>query len=187
MVKNKYFTFCSASILFLCVCIRVFATQPTAPEWNKPLLAYNVFVAGFFPDNNGHFEIEIYCEANYDIDWLSLSVAHTENIVFTEKLPSYEGKMKEGGRKVWRLKGTVHGNIRVDEFEMPGSVILNIEYRFPYDEVLKDVTKRYPMDTPMRQDLLHRLQEVKGKTMRIIKPLPVESPNLNESDIKDNE
>ena len=67
-----------------------FATPPSRPPtWDDPVTAYIVFPVGSFPDENNHFEIEVYCEAHYDIEWLSIRSEHTEEITFDEELPQF--------------------------------------------------------------------------------------------------
>ena len=66
---------------------------------------------------------------------------------------------------------------------MTGSINLIIEYGFPYDAVLKDIEEYFTQDSPMKQELLQRLEDVKGKTMRIIELLPVEAFDLKKSSI----
>jgi len=87
-------------MLVICHAHLSFATPPARPPtWDDPITAYIVFLAGSFPDENNRFEIEVYCEAHYDIEWLSLRAGHTEEITFDEKLPSFEGSMKKGEQR----------------------------------------------------------------------------------------
>lgn len=169
-----------------------FATPPArVPTWDNPITAYITFPAGFFPDSDGLFEIEVYCEAHFDIEWISLNIAHTEEITFDEvrvpqwatdsgtieeELPRFEGKMRAGESKVWRIKGTVHGTAKIDDLKIPASVNLIVKYLFPHEAVLKDIEKRHAQDIDMKRFLLQELERVKGKTITIMKPIPVAIP-----------
>jgi len=150
----------------------VFATPPEMPSLPDPITAYIVFV--YFPNARGRFEVEVFCEANFDIEWLSLQVAHTEEITFDEKLPSFTGGMKIGESKVWRIKGRVHGPGLIDDFEMPASANLVVEYLFPYEKVLKEVERQH--DPYTRKMLLRDLEELRGNTMTILRAILVELP-----------
>lgn len=169
---TKYLIIILLLVSLLSSAAPTFATPPEMPSWPDPITAYIVFV--YFPDANGRFEIEVLCEANFDISWLSLQVAHTEEIIFDEELPSFTGGMKVGESKVWRIKGRVHGAALIDDFEMPASANLVVEYLFPYESILKDIEKQY--DPYTRQTLLQELQERRDKTVTILRAIPVELP-----------
>lgn len=156
--------------LFLGGSLPAFATPPAMPTWRDPVTAYVVFVR--FPDAKGRFEIEVFCEANFDIEKLTLRVNHAEEIAFDDRLPSFSGKMKARESKAWRVKGTA----RPGNHEIPPSILLVVQYLFPYDKVLTDVERQYAQDPYPKQMLLRRLERVKGKTLSILKPLPVSLP-----------
>ena len=181
--SRKYLIVLVILASFLGCGFSAFATPPEMPSLPDPITAYIVFV--YFPDVNGQFEVEVFCEANFDIEWLSLQVAHTEEITFEEELPSFTGAMKAGESRVWRIKGTIHGSALIDDFEMPASANLVVEYLFPYEKVLKEVEKQY--DPYSREELLRDLEELRGKTVTVFRTIPMELPKpvaLTPADIR---
>lgn len=80
--SRKYLIVLVILASFLSCGFPALATPPEMPSLPDPITACIVFV--YFPDVNGQFEVEILYEANFDIKWLSLQVAHTEEITFDE-------------------------------------------------------------------------------------------------------
>jgi len=172
--RRKYLIVIVILASFLSCGFPALATPPEMPSLPDPITAYIVFV--HFPDANGRFEVEVFCEANFDIEWLSLQVAHTEEITSDGEPPHFTGGMKAGESKVWRIKGRIHGFALIDDFEMPASSNLVIQYLFPYEKVLEEIEKEY--DPYTRGELLRDIEELRGKTVTILRAIPVELPRI---------
>jgi hypothetical protein len=139
------------------------------PEWPEPVYAYIVFSR--FPDHDGSFEIEIYCEARYDIESLSLELNYSEEIVLDKPVPAYSASFKKEEKKVWRYTGRVR-----PYKDIPPSLSLFVQYKFPYEAVREDIEKKYSDNHSNRNFLLERLEKFKGKTETILKALSAQLP-----------
>ncbi len=152
-----------------------FATPPAREELPDSVIAYITFPAGRSPDSDGKFEIEVYCKARFDIESIEIVIGHSEEITFDKQLPSFNGKMKAGNTKCWRINGVIKENRNIEDITVPVSIILAVEYLFPYRETLKRIEERY--DSSMIDRMYsRRLDELKGRTLNIIRALPVLKP-----------
>jgi len=148
------------------------ATPPQMPPtWDDPVIAYVIFPVSHYPDEQGRFEVEVFYEVVYDVEELTLSVGFTEEITFDKDPPHFEGSLKKGESKVWRIKGTVNAVPAIDDLGMPAAINLFIKYRFPYEAVLMELKKRNDQDVPYA---MQELEKVKDKIKTIMRALPVE-------------
>ncbi len=152
-----------------------FATPPAREELPDSVIAYITFPAGRSPDSDGKFEIEVYCKARFDIESIEIVIGHSEEIIFDKDLPSFNGKMKAGNAKCWRINGVIKENCNFEGMAVPASITLAVEYLFPYKRVLKYIEKRHK-NSMIDSECSRRLDELKGRTLNIIRALPVLKP-----------
>ncbi len=152
-----------------------FATPPAREELPASVIAYITFPAGRSPDSDGKFEIEVYCMARFDIESIEIVIDHSTEIAFDKDLPSFNGKMKAGNTKRWRINGVIKENPRFEGMAVPASITLAAKYLFPYEEALKYVEERHE-NSMIDSEYSRRLDELKEGTLNIIRALPVLKP-----------
>ncbi|MBW2194976.1 MAG: hypothetical protein JRF37_05200 [Deltaproteobacteria bacterium] len=184
-LKNKMIQFILIlSILLVIPNWYLYATPPARVELPDPVTAYITFPASRGPDRDGNFEVEIYCKSHCDIESVEIVIRHSEEIVFNDDLPAFNGKMKAGETKIWRISGLVKKNAEFDGMVMPASISLGVNYPFPYKGMLKYLEKYIEKKSQnnsrlkqnMKETYMRRLEEKKGRTMYINKALPVRKP-----------
>ena len=158
-----------------------FATPAVRAKLPDAVKASIRFLPGHSPDSDGRFEIEIYCVVRFDIESIEIVIGHSKEIVFDRNLPSFNGKMRAGKAKLWKLKGMIHENPKFKGRMIPASITLGIRYLYPYENGLEYVTKHYATDLFGKKILpnaeyLKQFDDYQGKTMEIIKPFPVWRP-----------
>ena len=157
-----------------------FATPPAREELPEPVTAFITYPAGSSPDSQGNFEIEVYCKSHFDIESLEIAIGHSEEIAFDEELPSFNGEMKAGETKLWRIRGMIKENPIFEGMVMPASISLGVRYLYPYKGILKYIEEESrnngSINEYTKEGYMRRLDELKGRTMDVIKALPVLKP-----------
>lgn len=128
------------------------------------------------PDSYGNFEIEVHFRVRFDTESFELIINHTGEIVFDEELPVLKKNMKAGEIRLWRIKGTLRGDDGLADNVIPASVTLNVSYLYPYKKVLKYIEQRYKDNRIMMNRFLDRLNEMKGRTIKITETVHVHTP-----------
>jgi len=152
------------------------AMPPRVVRPPDPIIASFSFTAGHQPDEEGNFEVGAYCEIHFDIEMIEIKILHSEEIVFNDELPTFRGKITAGQTLFWRINGRIKKN---DEFKGIASVVLSIDYLYPYEAMLsymEDTEKEARNDLITKYEkavYMHWLEDRKGKTMNISKPLVV--------------
>ncbi len=165
-------------LVFMGLPVLSLATPAAGPELPDPVTAALAFPAGRSPDSQGRFEIVVYCQAHFAIESLELTIGHHEEIVFHEALPTFNGPMKAGETKIWRVKGVVRKNIEVQGFLLPPSVTLGVKYIYPDQAILQHIEHQDNENQDMKERFLRRLDELEGGRLKIMRILLVGKPDL---------
>ncbi len=157
-----------------------FATPPARVKLPDAVRASITFPAGRSPDYDGKFEIEVYCHTRFDIESIEIVINHSDEIIFEKDLPSFNGTMKAGKAKLWRIKGVIKDNPILEGKTIPASITLGITYLYPYNEGLKYIEQSYSNDILANKAYWEPFDEYKGKTIKIMKALPVQKPEYKD-------
>lgn len=169
-------------LIFLIGCSRTsFATPAARPKLPDAVKASIRFIPGHSPDAQGRFEIEIYCVVHFTIKSIEIAIGHSKEIVFDKDLPSFQGKMKAGMAKLWRLRGVIAENPRLKGRAIPASITLGIRYLYPYEEGLKRIRNNSVYNilgqkVSGNETDIDQFDEYRNRTMQIIRALPVLKP-----------
>ena len=172
--------------LFFLFCILWFQTLSATPAARHRLpdgvKASIRFLPRQVPDSNGNFEIEIYLKARFLIESIEVVITHSEEIVFSEDLPSFQGKLEAGKEKRWKIKGVIKENPRNNGKNIPASIVLGVRYLYPYREGVNYIVQNSDRGRSENKDneyarALRRFDGYKGKNVKLIKPLQVWKPN----------
>ncbi len=158
-----------------------FATPAVRVKLPDAVKASIRFLPGHSPDSDGRFEIEIYCVVRFDIESIEIVIGHSKEIVFDRNLPSFNGKMRAGKAKLWKLKGMIQENQKFKGRMIPASITMGIRYLYPYENGLEYVKQHYATDFFGKKispdaEYLEQFSDYRGKTIEIIRPLPVFKP-----------
>ena len=176
-LKNKMISLIVIMVFLVAFPNRYLHTTPAArlelPDSVKAIIR---FLPGYSPDSDGNFEIEVYCQTRFDIESIEIAIGYSEEIAFVKDLPSFNGKMKAGQAKLWKIKGIVKENADFDGTVMPASITLAVRYLFPYKESLTYIEENYRNNIYEKTEYLKYLDDQKDRTINVIKALPVIKP-----------
>ncbi len=169
-----------ALIIFsLAAVTELFATPATEMELPDAVRASIRFLPGKSADANGNFEIEVYCQARFNVESLEIVITHPENIIFAEELPSFNGNIMAGKAKLWKIKGVIKEDPEVKGKITAGSITLRVNYLYPFEEGLNYVRENGSTDIFGRKYNMRdyvdpfTYRRYKGKTMKVIKTVRV--------------
>ncbi len=165
-----------------------FSTPPARPKLPDAVRASIRFLPGHSPDSSGNFEIEIYCQARFNIESIEILIYHPAVIVFEKELPSFDGKIKAGKAKLWKIKGLIKENLKFKGKTIASMITLKVKYLYPYEEGLKYEREKNSTDiygikheVSQYEDNIYMYKRYKGKTMKVVKTLYIRKPLNRES------
>ncbi len=172
-----------AFIIFsLAAVTKLYATPASEMKLPDAVRASIRFLPGKSTDYNGSFEIEVYCQARFDIESLEIVITHPDNIIFAEELPSFNGNIKAGKAKLWKIKGVINEDPEAKGKTTAGNITLRINYLYPFEEGLNYIRENGSTDIFGRKYNMRDYvdpfiyRRYKGKTMKVIKTVRVKKP-----------
>ncbi len=157
------------------------ASPPAQPDVPEAVDAYLVYPASREPDAQGNFEIEVYCGANHPIEEIVLYLGRSGEIalqppegiqaVDERTLLLFMGRLERGETRVWRMKGGIARNATDDEEAFPASLVLYVDYRYPYQAVARHIEQT--LAPGQERDELLRDIESGDERRNLVKALPI--------------